>query len=261
SFTGYDCISVYHDFRYHPQEVTTGTMDDYAYDTYGWFGFTIELWDAPTAAGIKKEDLIQWFRWHPPEDELTLLRWSDEQLGGEGFIDWQPFEHPQLGGVEIGGWNFKRVWQNAPPQYLQELAEQHCQFAIAHGLMSPKLAARVRLTQEGAGVYYLLLQLENQGFLPTYTSKKALERKAVRPTEVTLVLPEGAKLIAGKLSQEIQHLEGRSNKAFRSVARGSDYRCTVEWALKAESGSEIEIIVQSERAGTLRQRVTVGNQD
>jgi murein tripeptide amidase MpaA len=52
--TGYECVSVYDKFRYHPKEVLHGGMDDYCYDHYGWFGFTTELWDAPTAGGVVK---------------------------------------------------------------------------------------------------------------------------------------------------------------------------------------------------------------
>ncbi|MFN9675262.1 MAG: M14 family metallopeptidase, partial [Microcystis sp.] len=256
AMTGYECVSVYHDFRYHPKEVTNGAMDDYGYDHFGWYGFTVELWDAPTQAGVKKDDYIQWFRWHPLEDELKLQRWNDENLAGKGFINWQGFDHPQLGEVEIGGWDFKNVWQNAPEKYLPDLCEQQCQFTISHALMSPLLAiSRLDLKSEGNGIYHLVLQLENQGFLPTYTSKKALERKIVRPIQVKLNLADEVSLIVGKLEQEIGHLEGRSNKVYSSLAHGLDYRCTVEWVIKGVSGQEIEVIAIAERAGTVRQKV------
>ena len=256
AMTGYECVSVYHGFRDHPKEVTNGAMDDYGYDHFGWYGFTVELWDAPTQAGVKKDDFIQWFRWHPLEDELKLQRWNDENLAGKGFINWQSFHHPQLGEVEIGGWDFKNVWQNAPEKYLPDLCEKQCQFTIAHALMSPLLAiSRLDLKSEGNGIYHLVLQLENQGFLPTYTSKKALERKIVRPIQVKLNLADDVSLIVGKLEQEIGHLEGRSNKVYSSLAHGLDYRCTVEWVIKGVSGQEIEIIAIAERAGTVRQKV------
>lgn len=258
AFTGYPCISGYHEFRYHPKEVSTGIMENYAYDNFGWYGFTVELWDAPTAAGIEKKDYTEWFRWHPPDDEHKLMQWNDEKLGGKGFIDWQPFEHPQLGTVEIGGWDFKSMWQNAPAEFLPELCEQHCRFAIAHALMSPRLAiSRTTVTHQGGDVYRVVVQLENQGFLPTYTSQKALERKAVRPIEVSISLPEGKTLISGKQTQEIEHLEGRSNKAYRSLAKGIDYRRHVEWVIKAASGTEIEIVARAERAGTARKSVEI----
>ena len=258
SITGYDCISVYHDFRYNPQQVTNGAMDDYGYDHFGWFGFTIELWDPAVAAGIEKKDYVSWRRFRPVADELKLMRWNEEKLGGSGFIDWQPFEHPQLGAVEIGGWDVKRVWHNAPAEYLPELCEKHCRFAIAHALMSPRLAvARTVVTYQGNDIYHIVVQLENQGFLPTYTSKKAQERSCVKPIEVSLSLPEEASLIGGQLKQEIGHLEGRSNKAKKNLAQGSDYRFHLEWVLKAPSGSELKITALSERAGTVSTLLTL----
>ena len=112
--TGYECVSIYHNFSYPNGDKISGGMLDYCYDRFGWFGFSIELWDAPTAAGVKKGNYIEWLRKHPIADDLKMMEWNDEKLGGKGFIDWQPFEHPQLGTVEIGGWKDKEVWQNPP---------------------------------------------------------------------------------------------------------------------------------------------------
>lgn len=251
--TGYDCVSVYHNFCYPPNHKTYGAMDDYCYERFGWFGFVIELWDAPTAAGVKKENYMKWLKRHPVSDDFKLMQWNDEKLGGKGFIDWQPFEHPQLGMVEIGGWNHKEVWQNAPVEYLSELCEQHCQFAISHALMSPRLAVSQTVVEpQSNNIYRIVLLLENQGFLPTYTSEKALTGKSVRPIEVMLGLPDNLTLVSGKKLQEIGHLEGRSNKAFANSAQGTDYRCYVEWVVKGVAGCEIEITVQSERAGVVK---------
>ncbi len=251
--TGYPCISVYHDFRYHPKETTTGVMDDYAYDHWGWFGFTIELWDAPTEAGIQKEDYIRWFSWHPPEDDLKLLKWNDEHLGGKGFIAWTPFDHPQLGTVEIGGWDEKNVWRNAPAQYLPELCQKQCDFAISHALMSPRLTVvRHEVSHQGENIYHVTVQWQNIGFLPTYTSQKALERKAVQPIKILLQLPEDATLVSGQREQEIGHLEGRANKVYRSYAKGNDNRCHREWVIKAPTGGKMQITAIAQRAGTVR---------
>lgn len=251
--TGYDCISAFHDFRYHPKEVIYGVMDDYGYDHYGWFGFTVELWDAPTAAGIKKEDLIAWFYWHPPEDDYQLMAWNDQSLNGEGFVNWQPFDHPQLGSVEIGGWRFKTMWQNAPAQFLPELCEKQFRFALTHALMSPRLAvAKTAVIPQAPGVYKIIVQWENQGFLPTYTSQQALDRKAVKAIAVTLDLPETVTLITGKLRQELPHLEGRSNKAKSSQANGVDYRRHLEWVVQGQPGNKLLIMAVAERAGTVR---------
>jgi hypothetical protein len=128
--------------------------------------------------------------------------------------------------------------------------------------MSPLLAiARIDVIPQEGDLYHVVVQLENQGFLPTYTSKKALERDAVRPIEVSLSLPEKVSLISGRQWQEVGHLEGRSNKAFTRLAEaGTDYRCHLEWVVKAPTPSEIEIVAKAERAGTVRQQILLNGE-
>jgi murein tripeptide amidase MpaA len=122
--TGYPCVSVFHNFAYDPKEPMHGAMDDYAFDFYGWYGFTTELWDAATAAGIDMENKwIDWIKHHDEEDDLKLMAWNDEKMGGRAFFDWQEFDHPQLGKVEIWGWAVKGCRQNAAVEYLPEMCE------------------------------------------------------------------------------------------------------------------------------------------
>lgn len=254
--TGYPCVSVFHGFAYDPKEPMHGAMDDYAYDFYGWFGYTTELWDPQKAAGIEITDWIGWLKHHPEEDDVKLMQWNDEKLGGKAFAPWREVEHPQLGRVEVGGWDMKNYWTNAPPEYLQEMCEQNCQFTLAHALTSPRLEIRrADVEKEADGVYKLTVIVANKGFLPTYTSKRAQERKIVRPTEVTINLPAGGKLLVGKREDEIGHLEGRSNKLYAgwfSSGNLTDNEKRLEWVVRAPQGSEAEVVVKSERAGTVR---------
>jgi len=83
--TGYPCVSIYHDFRYHPKEVITGAFDDWLYDHFGVFAFTVELWDLPGQAGIPERKIIEWFRDHPHEDDYKILQWLDQQVGPEAY--------------------------------------------------------------------------------------------------------------------------------------------------------------------------------
>jgi murein tripeptide amidase MpaA len=253
--TGYPCISVYHEFADRPRDMLYGVMDDYGYEQRGWFGFTPELWDAAKAAGLQRKMGVDAYRsdpWFVEDNSLKLMTWNDEALGGRGFIEWQSFQHPQLGEVEIGGWDVKRVWENAPPEYLQEICEKQCQFTIAHALMSPRLhISRTVVSCIGEGVYHIVVQLENQGFLPTYTSKKAVQRQAVQPISITLNLPKHVSLIMGSQNQEVGHLEGRANKLSRDSG-AFDFRCTAEWVIKAPPESLVEVTAIAERAGTTK---------
>ena len=113
--TGYPNISVFHDFRYHPKEVITGSLDDWVYEHGGVFAWTVEIWSPQRQAGIADYKFIDWYREHPEEDDLKLLAWNDSALQGKGFVPWYAFEHPQLGPVELGGWNTLFTWSNPPP--------------------------------------------------------------------------------------------------------------------------------------------------
>ena len=82
------------------------------------FAWVVEIWNPKKQAGIERIDFIDWSREHPLEDDLKLLAWSDEVLEGKGYVDWYPFDHPQLGEVELGGWNYIYTFRNPPPAFL-----------------------------------------------------------------------------------------------------------------------------------------------
>jgi murein tripeptide amidase MpaA len=84
--SGYRCVSTFHDFKYHPKEVTTGAFDDWMYDHHGVFTYTIELWDLPTEAGIKDRKWIEWWREHPHEEDLQILKWIDEHGASDAYM-------------------------------------------------------------------------------------------------------------------------------------------------------------------------------
>jgi murein tripeptide amidase MpaA len=258
--TGYPCISTYHDFRYYPKAVMHGAMNDYAYEHHGWFAFTPELWDLPKLAGVGPRDWIGWIRWHPEEDDLKLMHWNDEEENGQAFTDWTPFEHPQLGQVEIGGWDFKFHQENLPVRYLPELCQKMSTWTLSTISLNPYLSApKLTVHSRGGGTYHIAVVIQNNGFLPTYTSQKALERQAVRPIEVELTLPEGITLVSGKQKQEIGHLEGRSNKIsiLWSSPSPTDNRTQLEWVVSGPEHAQCELIVRAVRAGTLRRSIVL----
>lgn len=252
--TGYRNVSTFHDFLYHPKEVTTGAFDDYMYDHFGAFAFTIELWDMPTEAGIVDRKFIEWYQDHPHEEDLQILQWADEHAPS-GYIDWYPYLHPQLGEVELGGWDGMYTWRNPPPDLMGAEAERNMPFALALGDMLPQLAIfAFEAAPVGEGAYHIHLVVDNTGYLPTYTSVQAKNRKAVRPVRAELELPPGAVLVDGPRKVELGHLEGRSTKF--DVASvwpdgDTDHRGRAEWTLRASAGSQVSVRVISERAGVL----------
>jgi hypothetical protein len=176
-------------------------------------------------------------------------------------VDWHDFNHPQLGLVEIGGWNAQIAFRNPPPKLLEKEIAPLTDWAIWHALISPHLELCSTTAESiGDGAYLVRLIVDNTGWLPTYVSKKALEKKAVRPLVVEIELPEGAKLESGKTRAEVGQLEGRAYKSASPYGWASDptaERLKTEWVVRGKSGDVLKLTARHERAGILRTQVTL----
>ena len=254
--TGYPAISVYHDFRYHPQKVITGVFDDWVYDQLGLFTWTVELWSPQRQAGIEDYKYIEWGREHPLEDDLKMLTWSDEVLGGKGYVDWYPFEHPQLGLVELGGWDWLYAFKNPPPEFLEKEIAPFADWLVWHLLISPRLELYdVSAKPLGDDAYHVRLVVHNTGWLPTYVTKRALQKKVMRGVVCEIELPEGATLETGKPREELGQLEGRAYKSsvpgVYNATDATDDRAKVEWVVHAPKGGAVKLTARHERAGVV----------
>ncbi len=260
--TGYPAISVFHEFRYHPKQVIGGTSD-WLYDHLGAFAWVVEIWSPMREAGIEKYQYIDWFRDHSIDDDLKLFRWSEEKAGGVAHVDWQPFDHPQLGKIEIGGWNRLHAFSNPPPQFLENEVAKFPRWVLWQALISPKMELVAADTEAlGNDHWCVRLVVQNTGWLPSYVSKRSLERKVVRGVMVDIVLPDGAKLLAGKPREDIGQLEGKAYKhtgiSFWPDYHVTDDRAKIEWVVQGRAGDRIALIATHERAGTVRTEVKLG---
>jgi len=263
--TGYPNISVFHEFRYHPKQVIGGTFD-WIYEHLGLFAWVVEIWSPMREAGIASYKYIDWFRDHTPDDDLKLIRWSDEKLGGIAHVGWTPFDHPQLGRIEIGGWNRFHAFSNPPPALLEKELARFPHWLVWQALISPRLAlvhaGAKRIGDAGATpAWKITLVVQNEGWLPAYVSKRALARKTVRGLVTDVTLPAGARLVSGKLREEHGQLEGRAYKhtgvSFWPDYNVTDDRLKVEWVVEGATGGVVSITARHERAGVVRADVTL----
>lgn len=258
--TGYPNISTFHDFKYFPKQFITGAFDEWTYEHRGVFSWTVEFWNPMKQAGIENLKYIQWYREHPVEDDFKLLKWNDEVLKGKGFIDWHPFKHPQLGLIELGGWDFLHMWTNVPLEFLEKEISPLPEWIVWHALISPKLALReTSVTSLGPDSFRVRAVIQNEGWLSTYVTKKALERKITHGVIAEIILPRGASLASGKEREELGELDGRAYKnAFvDELAESTSDRVKVEWVVKGKKGTKIKLIARHDRAGVVRVEVVL----
>src|SRR5882762_10618280 len=106
---------------------------------------------------------------------------------------------------------------------------------------SPKLEVRETLVERagsdgGAGVWRIRLVLHNTGWLPTYVTKMALERKQLRGTLAEIALPQGATLVSGSQRAELGELEGwaylHTGISFWPVKKPTHDIAYVEWVVR-----------------------------
>ena len=259
--TGYPAISVYHEFRYHPKEVISGTFD-WIYEHLGLYEWTIEIWCPMREAGIKDYKYIDWFRDHPVEDDLKMLAWADKELKGKGYVDWYKWNHPQLGEVEIGGWDKIHAFRNPPPHLLEKEIAKFPDWLIWNTLISPRLElVHAKAEHIGGDSYRIEVGVQNTGYLPSYVSKRAQQRKQTRGVVGEIVLPAGAELVSGTLREVAGELEGRAYKhtlmSFWTDTTPTADREKLEWVVKAPKGGDVQVVVKHEKAGTVRANITL----
>jgi murein tripeptide amidase MpaA len=260
--TGYRCVSIFQDFAYDKKIPIKGGSIDWTYEQLGVYSYATELWSLPLQAGLEVKDFIKWFEERTEDDDVAMLKVLDQRLDGKGYKRWTPFDHPQLGPVEIGGWEFKFTFQNPPGPFLEEECRKNAAFTVRAMGTGPRLVlAEAEAEDLGAGLYKVHAVIENAGFLPTFGSEAAKKTNRIKPIKVTLGLGDGMERLLGKEEEEIGHLDGRVGEyeAFSVFPQyGNSKRRRVEWLVRAPKGGEITVTARTERTGTVRRVIGLG---
>jgi murein tripeptide amidase MpaA len=268
--TGYPVISVYEEFTTDPDKPRVGSLMQWSYDEMGIITFSTELWNPELAAGIEHPAKYQ-VRARSTEDEIKLLQYNDEHLGGKGFVEWTPFDHPQLGKLEIGGWTHMYTFRNPPPvsfatteaakQFIFNTIHNNCLFTLMHAAATPLVRIRDMTSEAlGANLHKITAIVANEGYLPTHLTQRALQHGTAESVHVSLDLPDGVELAMGGQTQDIGHLAGRDerNAPWSPWMREwSHTKSKAEWLVRASHGVQLAVKASAQRAGTHRREVTL----
>jgi hypothetical protein len=164
--------------------------------------------------------------------------------------------------VEIGGWNKLQVFRNPPKKYLEREVKRFPPWLTWQALTLPKLEVlKTEVKALGPDTWRVRIAVHNTGYLPSYVTKRALERKIMRGVVYEISLPGGAELVAGKLRVEGGQLEGRASKptlqAFLPNLDVTGDRGQCEWTVRAPAGTEVELVARHDRAGKAAIRVVL----
>lgn len=259
--TGYPTISIYEDFTPDKSQTRHGGLMDWTYEQMGIISFATEIWDIETAAGVEKESFYNLYP-RNEEIELKVLNWVIENVREKGFRDWQAFEHPQLGTVEIGGLVDIWTYRNPPGHLLEEVCHKNMLFNFRHAAAAPRvLIDELQVEPLGSDLYKIRAVVSNHGYLPSNLSDVAVLNKEARPVRVKLEL-SNAELVMNPAEVDVGHLAGRNERKYPWSPWGQQWSAVskpLEWLIRAPDTktASVRVKVASQKGGTQVQDVTL----
>ena len=212
-----------------------GVFNDWASKEFGVLAITTEMWAHAMGEG-----------------QEALFAWNDDLLGGSGFVDWYPFEHPNLGSVELGGWD---RWSTASPPERMMAAEieRNVRWVLTFADKTPQVAIQAATGVPSADGQRIDVSVANIGWMATATEQAAEVLDIAKPVRVRLELVN-AELVAGDAVVSLGVLPGTG--AGRIESRAVTWTVRVGDNTRAASAT---IVVESEKAGTVRRTLKLSS--
>lgn len=204
--TTYRVIRTYPDFVYDPKKAIVGVWADTAVVVFGVCAYTLELWDPFGYAGLTVEKPAEFF--HRPDPEIVrkmLVRFAEDP---NAVVPWTPFDHPQLGPVELGGIDYLRTVRNPPVSLLATECARGLKVADTLRRSLPSVVPHLVCQPLGNQVSQVTFVLENQGFLPTSGLLRGESIQACPPVSVRLQTTPPMTLHQGTSEVGLPHLDG-----------------------------------------------------
>ncbi len=176
---------------------TYGDFTTHLYFIHGILGFVGELFmreqetftgkNEKTAPGASSQ------RNSSTDRNRELLEFNDYLTQGELFKEWEKFDHPQFGEVEIGGW-VKMSSRLPHPFMLHDLVHRNASVVLHSAQNTPEVKLEiVEVEKMDANLHQVKIRLHNKNGLPSMTAQ-AFNRKLYRPDMLSVT---GAKVVAG----------------------------------------------------------------
>ena len=262
--TGYPTVSGHEEFLYEPDKPLRGDLTDYAYNQRGAIAYVIELWDLFKRLGMERPPkFVQYYERVSRKDLVKLAWWDRDENNGRSFPPWRPFDHPQLGRVEIGGIDPRVGIWNPPLHELSAICASQSQVFLHVAALAPRLRiARIDRHDLPGNLTRVEVQVQNDGYLGTYgiPSAKALEFNepiyaTARAQGCELVEPGAAHQILGHLDGWGRGLHTGQNLPAYPGTRGNTHAAWTSYLVRGTG--DLELRIGSCRAGFVTAHVAV----
>jgi len=249
-------------------EKPVGSMLEWGYFQYGVPSFSANLWslrkekedgaadtvskkpespeeNLPQRRSIQRENMSRRFsgmgagapaKAEAENTDQQWLRWIDEHNAGVGFVNWQSYQHKQLGEVEIGGfYPYLRV--NPSIELVDSLVRSHTKFALYLASQFAEISMDKPVVEKmSSNLYRLKIKIHNSGILP-YASAMGIKSRNISPIvmQIKFENDEEMKLFGGNKRIDIMKFDAGAEREFEWIIISPPNR-TVDVRLWARNG-------------------------
>ena len=246
--TGYATVSGFHEFLYEAEKPLRGDLSDYAYHQRGALAYVVELWDLFRQLGIeRKKPFVDHYFKFGRKDLLALAKFDREHNGSRVFGRWKKVTHPQLGEVEVNGFDPRVGIFNPPYERLAETCRAQSAAFLRVAALVPRIRVEVVKQEKTAGYTRIEVRIANRGYLATFGLPSAKNLPHSEPLRLT-ASGQGVRRVAPAESiVEIGHLDGWGAGLYGGVS------IFLPWT--RGNGHERFVTLVTEGSGTLRVKV------
>jgi hypothetical protein len=262
--TGYPTVSGYTEFLYEPDKPLHGDLIDYAYHQRGALAYVVELWDIFKQLGIeRRKPFVDHYSKFARKDMRALAKFDREHNAGRMFGTWKKVQHPQLGEVEVGGFDPRVGIWNPPLERLADTCATQSAAFLRVAALVPRIAVEVVGQQHGEGHTRTELRIVNRGYLGSVGLPSAKAVPHAEPLRLTYTADAGVSVLApAEQVVEIGQLDGWGGglyggpSVFSPWTRGNGHERFV--TLVTQGKGSLRVKVGSCRVGYRLVEVDVG---
>jgi hypothetical protein len=246
--TGYATVSGFHEFLYEPDKPLHGDLTDYAYHQRGALAYVVELWDLFKQLGIeRKKPFVDHYAKFSRKDMRALAEFDRQHNAGRIFGAWKKVQHPQLGEVEVNGFDPRVGIWNPPYERLEETCRSQSAAFLRVAALAPRITLEVVKQERDGGITRTVLRIANRGYLASAGLPSAKDLPHAEALRLS-VASQGAKLLApAEAIIELGHLDGWGSGLYGGPSTFAPWT--------RGNGHERFVTLVSEGAGTLQVRL------
>jgi murein tripeptide amidase MpaA len=174
------------------------------------------------------------------------LKWIDKQNDGKGFVNWEKFQHKQLGEVEIGGF-FPYLRTNPPAGQIDSLAQSHAKFALYLASQFAEIKMDKPVVEKmSSNLFRLKIKIHNKGKFP-YATAMGEKSRNISPIVLQLKFEDDKKmkLFGGTKRMDLRSLDPGAEKEY-------------EWVIISPPGKKIAVKLWARNGGgTTKEKVVL----